>query len=215
MVQGEGQSKGRQSAPRKSVGRDEAEEVKATPTAKIPARQHQTFGQRLGDATQSRDYFDLQRIEAENQIGCTERSGVINEVIPEEWDNAAGAIMDFASDLAERVPGNWDGLEPGLREELLRWTPQAHDFLGDPHRAGYLYAARIWHTLDEQLLSASAETSRDCLGPEWTRFAQMKDALKGKSSPPSSHPQRVVPGPLVLPLSVPSTLLLASFLSKG
>lgn len=144
--------------------------------------------------------------------------------LAEQWDAGLIAIEDLAHMLAKdrklssgsnivlRAPRTWDSLSPELQGELCRWTPHAKEIFEDPLRVNFLYAARMWHTIDQQLFSAGPESVREWLGPDWARFAEMKEAFKGKLK---DVPHYQIPGlsdsppdvPIPTPRSSPPTSL--------
>lgn len=96
------------------------------------------------------------------------------------WDELSESIESFADDLCRERARSWAGLGPGVREELLGWTPRAGVLLEGGVRAWSLYAARVWHTLDRMVFSADEATRRGWLKSSWTGFAEMRDVFKGK-----------------------------------
>ena len=97
-----------------------------------------------------------------------------------EWHNTADNIFLFVRMISHR-PGVWETLTVEERAELCSWTPRAEEILGDPRHAVYLYTARIWHTLDEQVFSAKAETRSQWHDAHWNKFAEMRDLWKCES----------------------------------
>lgn len=103
----------------------------------------------------------------------------VDATVVGHWKDLSVLVASFAMRYRLR-PGRWAGLEPKVREELLRWTPRAQEFLEDPARAEFIYAARIWHTLDEQILNADGPTRRQWVDEHWGRFSEMRDLFKGE-----------------------------------
>ena len=102
-----------------------------------------------------------------------------DQEVEEGWKDMSRSIHCF---IAFQLPGRYvdsKSLAPETREEVRGWGPNVGELLGDPGQAQFVFVARVWRTLDEQLFGADLKTHWDPSGP-WAKYFEMRDLFKSK-----------------------------------
>ncbi|MBE3041973.1 hypothetical protein IMZ48_05205 [Candidatus Bathyarchaeota archaeon] len=84
--------------------------------------------------------------------------------IEKEWKAMSNSIHCFITfQLSGRYVDS-KSLAPEIQREVRRWGPNVGELLGDPRQAQFVFAARVWRTLYEQLFGADLKMRLDLSG---------------------------------------------------
>lgn len=114
----------------------------------------------------------------------------VENMMKHGWRKLDDLVSSFATFGLSGRTVSWGNLDPGTQKELNRWTPRAKEYLENGMQSSFVFAARLWHTLDEKLFALSP--SKKWPDGPWAQYGEFRDLFKGESEKPAPHPRLII-----------------------